>query len=976
MAKVIASTYEIIKQIGSGGGGNVYLANHMRLGKLVVLKADKRRITTRPELLRREVDILKDLRHSYIPKVYDYFVENDITYTVMDFIEGESLDKPLKRGERFSQPQVIKWAKQLLEALCYLHSPIHGNPLRGYVHSDIKPANLMRTPQDDICLIDFNIALALGEENVVGHSEGYASPEHYGLDYSTFGGEQTSREADTDAVNDTEETETEIQTEETETIDGETETILLSEEAKKAASQQSRSSYKKVVPDVRSDIYSVGATLYHLLSGRRPAKFADKVIPLSEKDFSPQIVKIITKAMNPNPDLRYQTAADMLEDFNSLRENDPRTKRWKRQNRIACTIVVFMLCAGVGTAFVGLKRMQVTERSQKLAEYSENATAEGDIDSALQYALDAIPEKVNLLTPGESPEAQKALTDALGIYDLGDGFKKSGIVELEKNPLYLAVSPNGKTAACMCENEIAVIDMQTLETRVTLPAVDSAMAEIEFLNDETIIYAGDQGICAYNVSEGRELWSGDMATAIGVSEDKSTVAALYKDDTYAVLYAAASGDRIGEIDFGGRAQQVSMVSDSFADPYGNLFELSGDGSRLAVSFEDGSLSVFDTRSDNEQLTVLKSDSEYTYFEGGFSGKYLAFSASSGESSIFAVIDSEKEEQTVGLESENSFHTKTDENGIYVQVKNRLVKMDPLTGEQTPLVNVEETIGSFSVGDQYTAISTEDKILIFNSEAKLVTQFEGMGETGHLQSAGDIALSGKIDTPELSVMKYGEDSQKEIAKYDSSFEHDEARISADGKNIMLFSYKQFRICDLEGNVIAEKELSDEENVYDQQFIREGNDSYLKVIYNDGRVLCYDARDGSLISELQEEAPDIELDEEFYTDDFRIEASLHGAPQVYDIETGEKICELDEDAFLIYVTQTDKNIVAQYVTAEGFRYGILMDDECREIAYLPYLSDVKDNELYFDYPSVGSLRRSEIYDLDSLIEMAEGQRNGSA
>lgn len=976
MAKVIASTYEIIKQIGSGGGGNVYLANHMRLGKLVVLKADKRRITTRPELLRREVDILKDLRHSYIPKVYDYFVENDITYTVMDFIEGESLDKPLKRGERFSQPQVIKWAKQLLEALCYLHSPIHGNPPRGYVHSDIKPANLMRTPQDDICLIDFNIALALGEENVVGHSEGYASPEHYGLDYSTFGGEQTSREADTDAVNDTEETETEIQTEETETIDGETETILLSEEAKKAASQQSRSSYKKIVPDVRSDIYSVGATLYHLLSGRRPAKFADKVIPLSEKDFSPQIVKIITKAMNPNPDLRYQTAADMLGDFNSLRENDPRTKRWKRQNRIACTIVVFMLCAGVGTAFVGLKRMQVTERSQKLAEYSENATAEGNIDSALQYALDAIPEKVNLLTPGDSPEAQKALTDALGIYDLGDGFKKSGIVELEKNPLYLAVSPNGKTAACMCENEIAVIDMQTLETRVTLPAVDSAMAEIEFLNDETIIYAGNQGICAYNVSEGRELWSSDMATAISVSEDGSTVAALYKDDTYAVIYAAESGDKIGKIDFGGRVQQVSMVSDSFADPYGNLFELSGDGSRLAVSFEDGSLSVFDTRSDNEQLTVLESGSEYTYFEGGFSGKYLAFSASSGDSSIFAVIDSEKEEQTVGLESENSFHTKTDENGIYVQVKNRLIKMDPLTGEQTPLVNVEETIGSFSVGDRYTAISTEDKILLFDSEANLVTQFEEMGETGLLQSAGDIVLSGKIDMPELSVMKYNENSQKEIAKYDPSYEHDEASISADGKSIMLFSYKQFRICDLEGNVIAETELPDEENVYDQQFIREENNSYLKVIYNDGRVLCYDAGDGSLISELQEEAPDIELDEEFYTDDFRIEAPLHGAPQVYDIETDEKICELDEDAFLIYVTQVDKNIVSQYVTAEGFRYGILLDDECREIAYLPYLSDIKDNELYFDYPSEGSLRRSEIYDLDSLIELAEEQLNGSA
>ena len=184
MSEIISSTYELIERIGSGGGGVVYLANHLRLGKKVVLKADKRKLTTRPELLRREVDVLKNLTHSYIPQVYDFFVENDTVYTAMDYIQGESLDKPLKRGERFSQAQVIKWAIQMLEALDYLHQPIHGDPPKGYVHSDIKPANLMKRPNNDICLIDFNIALAIGENNVVGCSIGYASPEHYGLDYS------------------------------------------------------------------------------------------------------------------------------------------------------------------------------------------------------------------------------------------------------------------------------------------------------------------------------------------------------------------------------------------------------------------------------------------------------------------------------------------------------------------------------------------------------------------------------------------------------------------------------------------------------------------------------------------------------------------------------------------------------------------------------------------------------------------------
>ena len=180
MEQVVASTYEVLGKLGSGGGGNVYLARHIRLDKKVVLKADKRKITTPPELLRREVDVLKNLRHPNIPQVYDFFVENDTVYTVMDYIQGESLDKALKRGERFSQAQVVQWGAQLLQALVYLHSPIHGEPPKGFLHSDIKPANIMLMPDGNICLIDFNIALALGEENVIGCSAGYSSPEHYG----------------------------------------------------------------------------------------------------------------------------------------------------------------------------------------------------------------------------------------------------------------------------------------------------------------------------------------------------------------------------------------------------------------------------------------------------------------------------------------------------------------------------------------------------------------------------------------------------------------------------------------------------------------------------------------------------------------------------------------------------------------------------------------------------------------------------
>ena len=1011
MERIIGSIYQIIRKIGSGGGGNVYLAEHLRLGKKVVLKADKRKITTRPELLRREVDILKNLRHSYIPQVYDFFEENGMVYTVMDFIEGESLDKPLKRGERFSQAQVIRWAIQILEALCYLHSPTHGNPPRGYVHSDIKPGNLMCTPYGDICLIDFNIALALGEENVVGRSAGYSSPEYYGLDYSVVSqerkkdntGKQKLRsdaqaEQSMSAVNEAEvQKETEVQTE----TSIETETLLDSKNKVKKVpsgiplnsadrpSQRSGTVYRKFTPDVRSDIYSVGATLYHLLSGVRPAVYPKKVEPLSEKEFSPQVVRIISRAMSMNPEERYQSAAEMLYDFIHLRENDPRTKRMKLRNRIVYGVTAAAFFIGIGSAFVGLKRIQAEESGLKLAEYSQNALADGDVEDALRYALDALPEKTNIITPEGPAEAQKALTDALGVYDLSDGYKKYGTAELEKNPLYLTAAPDGTTAVCMYEGAAAVIDLRTLQVTATLPTVDSAMAEAEYLDSDTVIYAGENGVTAYSISEDRQLWCGEPGTAISVARSGNLVAAVFGDESRAVLYNAQSGEKTGEIDFGAKKQNVTMVSENFANPENNLFEINDAGTLLAVSFADGSLELYDlpdsgkVSSDGSKksgegggaqtdsadaLEILDELSGYTYFSGGFNGNYLAFSAANGENSVFAVIDGEKKQQTIGLQSDSTFHVQTDENGIYVQVKNILVNIDPVTGKQTPLVTTDDTIRQFVVGAEQTAVITQDKILFFDKNAQLASEMEETGASTLLESAGDLVLYGQIDTPVLRVLKYRENAETTVLNYDPSIEHDEARISADGQTVMLFSYKGFSICDMAGKELIQTVLPDPEAVYDQQFIREDGRSCLEVTYRDGRLLTFDAADGTRISEETAEAPDMELNEVFYTDDYRIEVPLHGTPQVYDIESGEKLYELDEDAFLTYVTQTGDYIIAQYITAEGFCYGTLMDRNCRTLAELPYLCDIVDSELYFDYPS-GSIRKSAIYELDELVDMAE-------
>lgn len=915
MSNIIASTYEIIEKIGSGGGGTVYLANHLRLNKKVVLKADKRKITARPELLRREVDILKNLSHSYIPQVYDFFIEDGTVYTVMDYIQGESLDIPLKRGEKFTQDQVIKWAKQMLEALCYLHSPIHGEPAKGYVHSDIKPANLIRTPQNNICLIDFNIALALGDETVVGRSAGYASPEHYGLDFTSVSGMTTIHDDVTVA------------------LENETETITLS------ALQSSQSFMRKVVPDVRSDIYSVGATLYHLLSGKRPAKYATEVVPLSAKEFSPQIIKIISKAMNVNPDMRYQTAEEMLKDLCSLHDNDPRTKKLKRNKKIVLGVWSVLLGAGILSTFIGLKRMQISETWLKSAEYSENALSEGDIKAALEYALNALPQNKNLLTPDSLPEVQKALTDALGVYDLSDGWKKYKTLELPNSPLHLEISPEGKTAVCVYDANVAVIDTETAEIIVTFPAEDSALSTAKYLNENIVIYAGRNGISAYDISQKKELWTGEQATSISIAEEANMVAAVYKDATSAIVYDALSGEMKYIVDFEGHHQNVSMVSDNFADPNYNLFALNNDGKKLAVSFVDGSLIVYDLQDSAKDLILLGESSGYVRFEGGFSGNYFAFSAANDTQSMFSVIDVAEKIQTIGFMSDSMYRVTSDEKGIFVQSGDVQVKMDPLTGEQTAVENVVE-----------------------NNAAD------------YIRMAGETAISGKLDSTTLQIMKFEQHTENNVFTYDAGYEHDEARMSADGKNMMLFSYKGFRLYEMGGVLINEVEFPDPEHVYNQEYVREEGKSYLKTTYSDGTCLTYDAAEGELLSVEQGEIPDMTLCEEFTTDAYRIEAPLQGNALVYDKETDELLYKLEQEAFLIYVTQVENYIITQYVTADGLYCGILLNDKCEELAYLPYLSDIVDGELYFDYPS-GNIRKSAIYDLNTLIRLAEKEVNAN-
>ncbi len=1027
MSQIIVGTYEIIGQIGSGGGGIVYLANHLRLGKRVVLKADKRRLTTKPEALRREVDVLKNLSHTYIPQVYDFFVEGETVYTVMDYIDGESLDKPLKSGERFPQSQVVGWAIELLEALSYLHSPTHGDPPHGIVHSDIKPANIMLRPSGDICLIDFNIALAIGEDNVIGRSDGYSSPEHYGLDFSFSG-------------NDTEGLDS------TEVIEDAGETVVVTD--------SSTSSKKVIVPDARSDIYSLGATLYHFLSGEKPNKNAKEVIPLSEKAFSRQIVAIITKAMNPNPDLRYQSADEMLRAFRNLRKNDPRTKRLRRARVSVAAASAFVFAVGAFSSFTGLKRMEQTQRNLTMAEYSQNALEAGDTENAIKYALRALPQKSGIFDPPWSSQAKKALTDATGVYNLSEGFKANALVTLPSETFKTVLSPDGKTCAALYTFEMALVDTASGKIIKTLPLIESALADAVFVGNDVVIYAGADGITAYNIKNDAVLWTGKPTTGIAVSADGSTVAAVNRDEQLAYIYDIDGTER-GSVSFEGKSQKV-VSNDTFGDPNDSLFSLNATGQYLAVSFSNGGLYVYDT-ADPENTIEIYDASDYFHFEGGFYGQYFAFSSTKDGESVFAVIDMSEFTQTGGFDSVSRFGVYADENGILLSNEGVLVNIHPVTGEQKEVAYTTMPIRSFSSDGKNTVIVTENNdIFFFDENSKLTSEYSfGQNSCDFALVGGDSAVLAGRDTPELKLLRYESHKDADVLNY-VPYEHDELRINKDGTKLTLFNYKNFRLCDIDGNIIADTEIPDAENVYDQQYSKESGN--LAVIYPDA-LRIYSGENGALVFEetglksvsyapygisilrpdgtlllvdrdtgAAEEkctvngnfgawcgvivddkllnggdfvgsgqtggqyyfavnrgdscsvyngkgdklfaVPALERCETFYAAGAVILSPLHGTPVAYSLSTGKKIAELEKDAYLTYVTELDKYVLSEYISTEGERYGILLDKSSFEpLAHLPSLTDIYGDELLFDYKP-GTLRKSRIYSIDELISIAKG------
>lgn len=336
---ILGETYQILGEIGSGGGGVVYKARHLRLQTDVVVKQIRDEVRGKIQS-RQEADVLKRLKHPYLPRVYDFIETPEAVYTVMDFIPGMSLDKALAQYGRFPQKQVLQWAQELGEALAYLHG--QKPPI---IHSDIKPANIILTPEGHICLIDFNISIVIDSamKATLGISKGYSSPEQY----------RDVREIQTHYLT------------------GNLEQV-------------------SITIDRRSDVYSLGCVLYHLLAGFPPSPNFNERMPAREiAGVSEGFALIINKMIEYAPDDRYQTGQEYLEAVRSCYKLDARYVSHKRKEK--ALFVASLALFFVGSMLIGFGfRQNEKEREQYYQAVlleGEKTAEKGDYEKAVDAML-------------------------------------------------------------------------------------------------------------------------------------------------------------------------------------------------------------------------------------------------------------------------------------------------------------------------------------------------------------------------------------------------------------------------------------------------------------------------------------------------------------------------------------------------------------------------------------------------------------
>lgn len=179
MKQILCNKYEILKPIAEGGIGVVYLVKDLHLNKLAAVKVSKNPgIESEREIVKKEMEVLKQLAHPALPSIIDFFEEGGNICLVMEYIEGITLEQYLRNFARVEVRQAVRWAIELAEVLGYLHSQ---NP--PVIYRDLKPANIMIQPDGKIRLVDFGAAFVASygqeREQLMMGTPLYSAPEQW-----------------------------------------------------------------------------------------------------------------------------------------------------------------------------------------------------------------------------------------------------------------------------------------------------------------------------------------------------------------------------------------------------------------------------------------------------------------------------------------------------------------------------------------------------------------------------------------------------------------------------------------------------------------------------------------------------------------------------------------------------------------------------------------------------------------------------
>jgi serine/threonine protein kinase len=289
---ILQSRYRVTGHLGQGGMGAVYEAIDLRLGHTVALKQTLTNDEDQWKQFEREARLLAWLNHPALPRVSDYFTEGHRAFFVMQFVEGRDLAEIIaQQPGPLPRHAVIAWADQLLDALIYLHTNE-----RQIIHRDIKPHNLKITARGQIVLLDFGLA----KTQTTDPSGDISCTSVFGY---------TPRYAPLEQIQD-------------------------------------------LGTSPQSDIYALGATLYHLLTGVKPpdalaratALVSARPNPLKPADeivaaVGPELAAILTRAMAQNPNDRYATAVEFREALRQIGRVEGEIEYVANQPEVASTEV-------------------------------------------------------------------------------------------------------------------------------------------------------------------------------------------------------------------------------------------------------------------------------------------------------------------------------------------------------------------------------------------------------------------------------------------------------------------------------------------------------------------------------------------------------------------------------------------------------------------------------------------------------------